>query len=491
MNGPFLDTEGLTLLWGKVKSLVESSGGSGIDLSDYATKEELAAKADTTSVPTKTSDLTNDSDFITIADVEAKYYVTTDNFRTVVQEVKEQLEGKQDTLTSGTNIKTINGKSLLGEGDITITEGGSIDLSDYYTQEQVDTLLGDKANTTAVPTKLSQLTNDANYTTMSAVEAKGYITSTDLDAKGYITDVSDLATKAEALKTAELNSTVETSLTSNTIKMSTSKVADNTILSESSVKLNGASTTEAGLLTAADKTSLETLKTQWAYADSMNDELLNSIWFNLDGDSSAGNALFINSSGSSSWSGAKGLYFDPSSFNVSYDSARTYSHTPDGEHYVDTIVINAKDKYSGVFTIEDGALIITTDSLSFKNNNSEMLFGYEVDENIIEFSKNVSFTGTSTFTGDATFNGAINANSDINAVGGNLTITDGSIVAKETTEAGSVVTYSMSNGKIKQTTVSNLISGVSQISKFTIPDLLEVIYNLQKQITELETKVTG
>lgn len=39
-------------------------------------------------------------------------------------ETDTKLEGKQDTLVSGTNIKTINNNSLLGSGNITI-EGGS------------------------------------------------------------------------------------------------------------------------------------------------------------------------------------------------------------------------------------------------------------------------------------------------------------------------------------------------------------------------------
>ena len=37
------------------------------------------------------------------------------------------LTGKQDTLVSGTNIKTINGNSLLGSGDLTISGGGTQD----------------------------------------------------------------------------------------------------------------------------------------------------------------------------------------------------------------------------------------------------------------------------------------------------------------------------------------------------------------------------
>lgn len=43
---------------------------------------------------------------------------------------KEQLNQKQDTLVSGTNIKTINGNSLLGSGDLTISGGGgSVELT--------------------------------------------------------------------------------------------------------------------------------------------------------------------------------------------------------------------------------------------------------------------------------------------------------------------------------------------------------------------------
>ena len=53
-------------------------------------------------IPTKTSDLTNDSGFVT-----SNYHDST----------------KQDTLVSGQNIKTINGSSVLGSGDLTIDTG--------------------------------------------------------------------------------------------------------------------------------------------------------------------------------------------------------------------------------------------------------------------------------------------------------------------------------------------------------------------------------
>lgn len=44
----------------------------------------------------------------------------------VTSGVQSQLDGKQSTLVSGTNIKTINGNSILGAGDIVITGGTSL-----------------------------------------------------------------------------------------------------------------------------------------------------------------------------------------------------------------------------------------------------------------------------------------------------------------------------------------------------------------------------
>lgn len=46
-----------------------STGGGDVDLSGYATKDELNAKADASSIPTKVSQLTNDSGYLTTAPV--------------------------------------------------------------------------------------------------------------------------------------------------------------------------------------------------------------------------------------------------------------------------------------------------------------------------------------------------------------------------------------------------------------------------------------
>ena len=74
-----------------------------------------------------------------------------------VKSAYDLANGKQDKLTSGTNIKTINGQSILGSGDITISGGSSdaniqaVDTGDviddvtvnYTTKTYVDGLVGD------------------------------------------------------------------------------------------------------------------------------------------------------------------------------------------------------------------------------------------------------------------------------------------------------------------------------------------------------------
>ena len=65
------------------------------------------------------------------------------------------LDAKQDSLVSGTNIKTINGESILGSGDIAISSNVmAVDTGDiindatveYATKSYVDGLVGDINN---------------------------------------------------------------------------------------------------------------------------------------------------------------------------------------------------------------------------------------------------------------------------------------------------------------------------------------------------------
>lgn len=53
-----------------------------------------------------------------------------------ITDLQGKLDAKQNTLVSGTNIKTINGQDILGEGNITI-EGGTGDVTQQYVDEQL------------------------------------------------------------------------------------------------------------------------------------------------------------------------------------------------------------------------------------------------------------------------------------------------------------------------------------------------------------------
>ena len=89
----------------------------------YATKQALGNKLDTA---TYNSEKVG---FETKENAAATYQVKGD------YATKQEIAGKQDTLVSGTNIKTINGNSVLGAGDITIQAGGTIDTAMSDTSE--------------------------------------------------------------------------------------------------------------------------------------------------------------------------------------------------------------------------------------------------------------------------------------------------------------------------------------------------------------------
>lgn len=84
----FADATGLTELWTKVKAYVSNV------------------------LPTKTSDLTNDSGFLT-----SHQSIKTINSTSMVGSGNIAV---QATLVSGTNIKTVNSTSLLGSGNVAV-----------------------------------------------------------------------------------------------------------------------------------------------------------------------------------------------------------------------------------------------------------------------------------------------------------------------------------------------------------------------------------
>lgn len=145
------------------------------DISNLATKEELSSKADTSA----------------IADMATKTWVGQQGFLTqhqdisqlaTKQEVTQGLSGKQDTLQSGTTIKTINGQSVLGEGNIDI-EAGSGGIADAPSD-------GNK-----------YVRQNGSWVQETTVDTSTFATKTELEGKVDNSEIADMLTKTEAAST--------------------------------------------------------------------------------------------------------------------------------------------------------------------------------------------------------------------------------------------------------------------------------------------------
>lgn len=144
------------------------------DVSTFATKTELNAKANTADLAAvATSGSYNDlTDKPSIPD--------TTNLAT-----KTELNAKQDALISGTNVKTINNESILGEGNITI-EGGM----DEDTELLISSALVD----------LNERKIDATEVKENYQKKGDYATNAKVDTKANISDVPTNEDYEEAQK---------------------------------------------------------------------------------------------------------------------------------------------------------------------------------------------------------------------------------------------------------------------------------------------------
>lgn len=116
----------------EINTDIYTSSGE-IDLTDYYTKEEVDELIENVEV-----DINLDG-YATEQWVRQQGYVTdsdvNDYVGNEIGQLEEIINTKQDKLVSGTNLKTINGESLLGEGDITVGSGGSDGEQEVYLEE--------------------------------------------------------------------------------------------------------------------------------------------------------------------------------------------------------------------------------------------------------------------------------------------------------------------------------------------------------------------
>ena len=140
-----------------VSSDIEGKADASTVYNKTQVDNKLALKADKSDIPTKTSELTNDSGFVSgneLSDVakSGSYNDLTD----------------KPTIPSLDGYATeawVEGKHYLVSADI----AGKADSSTVYTKVQVDTKLEGKADVGDIPTKTSDLTNDSGFIDTTAL----------------------------------------------------------------------------------------------------------------------------------------------------------------------------------------------------------------------------------------------------------------------------------------------------------------------------------
>lgn len=132
-----------------------ATSGSYNDLADKPTIPSLDGYAKTSEIPSKVSELENDSnylssipeEYVTETELSAKGYLTE----------HQDISGKVDK---------VEGKSLISD-----TEIARLATVNNYDDTDIKAEIAKKADTTAIPNKVSELTNDSNYQTAEQVNS--------------------------------------------------------------------------------------------------------------------------------------------------------------------------------------------------------------------------------------------------------------------------------------------------------------------------------
>ena len=146
------------------------------DISNLATKEELASKANTSDLSNYLTIASATNTYATKTDLDSKLDTSTYTSDKSTFATTTQLASKQDTLVSGTNIKTVNGQTILGEGNVQIEtpEGG---IADAPSDDNTYARKNGAWTTITIPdtSNLATKTELSSYATLEGAQFTGTI----------------------------------------------------------------------------------------------------------------------------------------------------------------------------------------------------------------------------------------------------------------------------------------------------------------------------
>jgi rubrerythrin len=158
----------------------------------------------------------------------------SESLDSIIASIEQQIAGKQDKLVSGTNIKTINGESILGEGNIEIQGGGN--TSNLATKEELANLANEiVANEEVVAAafndvneRINAISENVSGTTVTKEELESTVetinqtisdnkSATDTAIEGLETSIGNVDAKFANYATTESLTTEITNLTNEII----------------------------------------------------------------------------------------------------------------------------------------------------------------------------------------------------------------------------------------------------------------------------------
>lgn len=277
----------------KFDAVSNSTSGGSVDAytktesdAKYATKDELTA----------VETVANNAD------------TKVDALTPRVEGVETAMDDKQDLLVSGTNIKTINNQSILGEGNI--------EISDYYTKTEADEIFATTTQVNHQAADISALQTDmrgkqatlVSGENIKTINSESILGSGDIQINGVSDEQAQEIAKIPTLETELAQkanvSDVPTVQTDNigtnknyiysnfashnheynviSALANGSQSADKYSLllrtwgpmsAYDNFDINAATTTAAGVMSAADKTKLDSLSNEWTGTQSEYDAL--------------------------------------------------------------------------------------------------------------------------------------------------------------------------------------------------------------------------
>ena len=156
-------------------------------LSAYSTTEQVEGMISSATSGMATEEWVESQGYLT-EHQSLSAYSTTEEMNTAIDNA---VSGKQDTLISGTNIKTINGESILGSGNVEVIT----DLSDYWTSAETNSAIENAIASESARCESTYLKEHQSLSAYSTTEqmneaiatAKGEVEAEIPDVSGFVT----------------------------------------------------------------------------------------------------------------------------------------------------------------------------------------------------------------------------------------------------------------------------------------------------------------